>query len=370
MPLEPFALERYFAEHEFSARYLLSSSDCQALSLKEVVRLADDECLSLWDNLTLSYTESPGHPMLRRAIAQLYGEMDEKDIQVVVPEEGIFLTMQAILTPGDHVISTFPGYQSLYEVARSLGCRVSLWKPDEAQGWKFNLDRLEGLMESTTRLVVINFPHNPTGATLEAKELGRLVDIVKRHNAYLFSDEMYRFLEIGSREPLPAACDLYEKAISLSGLSKSFGLPGLRLGWVATGNQKALERIRQLKDYTTICHSAPSEILGLIALRNRQTITRDHLARIEGNIDLLTAFMHRHEGRFSWQPPQGGSVCFPRLTTRQPASDFCRNLIAHTGIMLLPSSLFDYDDHHVRIGLGRDDLGKILDLLDNYLQTH
>jgi aspartate/methionine/tyrosine aminotransferase len=366
--IEPFALERYFARHEFSARYLLSCSDCQALSLNALIGMADDEAMELWRNLTLGYTESPGHPLLRQSIAGLYTGMDADDILVTVPEEGIFLAMQALLEPGDHVVCTFPGYQSLYELARSIGCRVSLWKPDESRGWQFDVDQLEPQMEDTTRLVVINFPHNPTGATISPDDLNRLADTVRRRNIYLFCDEMYRFLEINSEEPLPAACDLYENAVSLGGLSKSFGLAGLRLGWLATRQAKILETISQLKDYTTICNSAPSEILGIMALRNRETIVAGHLARVKKNIGILAEFIRQHNDFFSWHPPRGGSICFPKMSSVGSTATFCRQLIEDTGIMLLPSRIFDYGDQHVRIGLGRDNLGDILTQLDDYLR--
>lgn len=366
--IEPFALERYFARHEFSARYLLSCSDCQALSLNELIGMADDESMDLWRNLTLGYTESPGHPLLRQSITGLYDSVDAADILVTVPEEGIFLTMQALLEPGDHVISTFPGYQSLYELARSIGCRVSLWMPDENRGWQFELDQLESLMEDTTRLVVINFPHNPTGAMISPDDLNLLVDRVRRRNIYLFSDEIYRFLEIKPETPLPAACDLYENAVSLGGLSKSFGLAGLRLGWLATRQAKILEPISRFKDYTTICNSAPSEILGIMALRNRDTIVAGHLARVKKNIANLAEFIQQHDDFFSWHPPRAGSICFPKMSSVGSTAVFCRQLLENTGIMLLPSRMFDYGDQHVRIGLGRDNLGDVLTRLDDYLR--
>lgn len=365
--IEPFALERYFARYEFSARYLLSCSDCQALSLDELIGMADDESMNLWRNLTLGYTESAGHPLLRETIAGLYAGVDAADILVSVPEEGIFLAMQALLEPGDHVVCTFPGYQSLYDLARSIGCRVSLWTPGESRDWQFDLDLLESLMEDSTKLVVINFPHNPTGAMISPDDLNRVVDMVRRRNIYLFSDEMYRFLEINSGALLPAACELYENAVSLGGLSKSFGLAGLRLGWLATRQAKILEPISRLKDYTTICSSAPSEILGIIALRNRDTIVAGHLARVKKNIDILAEFIQQHDDFFSWHPPRGGSICFPKMKSVGSTAAFCRQLVTDTGIMLLPSGVFDYGDQHVRIGLGRDNLDNILTRLDDYL---
>ena len=163
MPIETFALERYFARYEFSARYLLSSSDCESLSMAALLDTANHDLRQQWDNLKLGYTDSQGHPELRAAAASLYAGFQAEDILVAAPEEAIFLLMHALLAPGDHVVCTFPGYQSLYAVARSIGCRISFWTPEESQGWRFDPRQLEKRLENDTRLVVANFPHNPTG---------------------------------------------------------------------------------------------------------------------------------------------------------------------------------------------------------------
>ena len=163
MEIAPFQLERYFAKYEFSARYLLSSSDCEAVSMADLLAKADRDISLLWEELKLGYTESWGHPLLREAIAELYTDLEAKDVLVIVPEEGIFLSMHALLDPGDHVVCTYPGYQSLHEVARSIGCELSTWEPDEGRGWFFNIQDLGSLMREGTKLVVVNFPHNPTG---------------------------------------------------------------------------------------------------------------------------------------------------------------------------------------------------------------
>ena len=163
MNLKPFALERYFAEYEFSAQYLLSSSDCDGLRQRDLLALADGEMRRAWDELTLGYTESRGHPLLRTEIAKLYTGIAPDDCLVVVPEEGIFLALSAILTRGDHVICTFPGYQSLYEVTEGIGCEVTRWLPEEANGWRFDPAFLEANIRPNTKLLIVNFPHNPTG---------------------------------------------------------------------------------------------------------------------------------------------------------------------------------------------------------------
>lgn len=369
MQLPPFELERYFARYEFSARYLLSSSDCEPLALQTLLGMADDEHRRMWNELRLGYTESQGHPLLREAIAGLYKSLGVEDTLVVTPEEGILLAMQALLKPGDHVVCTFPGYQSLYEIPRAIGCRVSLWEPGASDGWRFQLDRLETLLQPDTRLVVVNFPHNPTGALPSVETFDALVGLVRQRGISLFCDEMYRGLEIEPGATLPAACDRYERAITLGGLSKTYGLPGLRIGWLATRDRDLITRTAQLKDYTTICASAPSEILAIMALDNREAIVDGQRKRLHANLKVLETFMAAHDDRFDWQRPKGGSICFPGLRSAEGAQAFCRTLVEKAGIMLLPSTPFQYGDQHVRIGFGRQNLPEVLQRFDAFLST-
>jgi aspartate/methionine/tyrosine aminotransferase len=369
MNIKPFALERYFAHHEFSARHLLSCSDCEPLSLTALLESADSECLHMWEKLKLGYTESQGLPLLREQIAAIYPTLKADHIIVAAPEECIFLLMHTLLNKDDHVICTYPGYQSLYAVAQAMGCRVSLWCPDEERGWHFNPARLAEMMDGVTRLVVVNFPHNPTGSLATADDQAALVAQCRQAGAYLFSDEMYRFLEFDAARRLPAACDLYEKAVSLGGLSKSFGLPGLRIGWLATRDERLLESLSRLKDYTTICNAAPSEVLALMALRGREGILATQQQRLQRNMAVLESFFNTYAEDITWQRPPAGSIGFPRLLTDENADRFCAKLLQETGIMLVPSTIFDYGNQHVRIGFGRQDLPRVIERFADYMAS-
>jgi aspartate/methionine/tyrosine aminotransferase len=368
MKIQPFEIERYFAAHEFRARYLLSSSDCESLAMAQLVSMADGETARLWKELKLGYTESSGHPLLRSTVSELYEEIASENVLISVPEEGIFLLMHALLAPGDHVVCTFPGYQSLYEVARSIGCEVSRWEPDEDLGWRFDPETLKQLIRPGTRLVVINFPQNPTGFVPSVNEFETIIDIVSKNGAYLLSDEMYRYLEIEPGTMLPPACERYDRAFTLSGLSKSFGLPGLRIGWIATRDRKTLEKISMLKDYTTICGSAPSEILAIAALRNRNRIIKKQLLRVKENLCLLDSFFRDYHDLFSWHRPKGGSVCFPRLRAVENTCGFCEQLVDETGILLVSSCIFGFGTHHVRIGFGRENFPEAIEEFSAYLE--
>ncbi|MEW6650567.1 MAG: aminotransferase class I/II-fold pyridoxal phosphate-dependent enzyme [Chloroflexota bacterium] len=366
--LTPFKLERYFARYEFAVEHLLSSSDCDGWRLNELLRLADDETRRLWDDLALGYTESQGHPLLREEIARLYTGITPADCLAVVPEEGIFIALNAVLRPGDHAVCTFPGYQSLYEVAAGLGCQVTRWLPHEQNGWRFDPADLAAAMQPNTRLIIVNFPHNPTGVLPSLADFDAILAIARQHNACLFSDEMYRWLEHDPRDRLPAACEMYERGISLCGMSKTFGMAGARVGWVITRDRDVFSRMTTLKDYTTICGAAPSEILAMIALRARQTIINRHLTRIRRNLALLDGFFTRHAAQFRWVRPTAATIAFPRLTGAGGSLAFCQRVVEQAGVLLLPSTVYDYGDQHFRLGFGRENMPEALARLEAYLQ--
>jgi aspartate/methionine/tyrosine aminotransferase len=217
-------------------------------------------------------------------------------------------------------------------------------------------------------MLVINFPHNPTGHTLSAAELDSLIQLTRRHNLYLFSDEMYRLLEYAPAMRLPAVCDVYEKGISLSGLSKSFALPGLRIGWLATQERALMESWLTFKDYTTICNSAPGEVLGVIALQNKERIIRRNLDIIQANLASAESFFGEHARQFSWYRPKAGSVAFPEWLGPGSIEQFCQAVLDQQGVMIVPGSLFDSHGNHFRVGLGRKNLPEALFQVGEYLK--
>ncbi len=363
MPIADFLLERYFARYEFAVPYVLGASDVEPLTLAEVVRLADPELTALWANLTLGYTESAGHPQLRAEIATLYQGMTSDDILTFAgAEEGIFLAMHALLAAGDHAVVVTPGYQSLHEVARAIGAAVTCVNLDPGD-WSLDVDLVRAALRPNTRVVVVNFPHNPTGAQLPRASLERLLSLCDSRGIHLFSDEVYRFLEVDPADRLPPAATLSDRAISLGVMSKAFALAGLRIGWIATRDRTLRLRIAALKDYTTICSSAPSEILALIALRARDRVLARSRAIIDANLPLLDAFFERHGDRFAWVRPRAGSVCFPRLV-HGGADPFADALVRQKGVLVVPGSQFGGWPGHFRLGFGRQDMGAALALVE------
>jgi aspartate/methionine/tyrosine aminotransferase len=330
--------------------------------------MAAPESLALWQELRLGYTESPGHPLLRAEIASLYRRIPADNVIVAAPEEAIYIAMQTLLSANDHVITISPAYQSLYEVARSIGCSVTSWKLlAGAQGWQIDLGQLEQSITSQTHLLVINFPHNPTGSLPSRREFDAIIQLARKHDLYIFSDEMYRLLEYDPAAQLPSICDEYEKGIALSGLSKAFALPGLRIGWLAAQDSTWAGRWLAFKDYTTICNSAPSEILGVIALQNKALILQRNLEIIQANLSYANQFFNEQSDRFSWIEPKAGSVAFPEWLGAGPVENFCQNVLDQQGVMLVPGSLFDLPGNHFRLGLGRRNFAEAVEHVNDYL---
>ena len=366
MKLNPFKLERYFAKHEFSAPYLLSSSDCESLTLSELLSLEPDAHGHL-EELWLGYTESLGHPELRQAISTLYGNVESRHILVHSgAEEAIFNFMNITLDPGDHMVVHAPCYQSLSEVARAIGVDISEWQGDPRRGWALDIEKLQPLIRNRTKVVVVNFPHNPTGFLPTRNFVHELSSLSETHGFTLFSDEVYRGLECNPKDRLPALADINETAVSLGVMSKAYGLAGLRIGWIATRDEKRFEALAAFKDYTTICNSAPSEFLATIALRHSTAIVERNLRIIDENLDRLDTFFQSRKERFAWQRPKAGSIAFPALLD-ETADRFCADLLASSGVLLLPGTLYGNYPNAFRVGFGRKNLPTALERFEAYL---
>ena len=367
--IEDFALERYFARWEFAVRHQLSASDVEAYTLPELLALADADAKARWNSLSLGYTESLGLPALREEIARTYEGLSPDNILVLAgAEEGIFLTMHALLSAGDDAVVVAPAYQSLHAVARAVGAKATLIPLRPESGWLLDPEDIARAVTQRTRVISVNFPHNPTGAHITADVQRRLIEIADSAGAVLFSDEVYRGLEYHRPDLLPPAATLSARAVSLGVMSKSYALAGLRIGWIATRNTELLDRVARLKDYTTICSSAPSEILALIALRAKEQVLQRSRSIVENNLQYAHEFMSANSDQLEWTPPRAGSVAFPRFTNRD-ADDVSRVLAERESVLLLPGSIFGSEASHFRLGLGRRDFPMALEKLRNVLQS-
>jgi len=367
MRIAPFKLERFFARYEFAAPHLLCPSDCEAHALDELLRLEPGAADRL-ATLRLGYVEPTGSPQVRSTVAALFEGVEPDDVLLHAgSSEAIFAFMTCALDAGDHVIVQHPCYQSHYEVAKSIGCDVTLWSGDERRGWELDVDFLRRELRPNTKAVMITAPHNPTGYLMSRNTLDAIVALLRARGILLFSDEIFRFIEHDPAQRLPGAAELYERAISVGGVSKTISLPGVRVGWAVTRQRALLESMARLKDYLSLCNGAVDEYLAGIALRNRAELHRRSLDLVVANLRVLDAFLENHAGLFVWQRPRAGTVGFVRYRGGEGSATFCDSVVRECGVLLLPSAEFEFGDAHFRVGFGRRDMPISLARLDDYL---
>ena len=366
-----FRLEEFLSKHEFSAKYLLCCSDAESFEMSEILEMAGSEERDLWNNLRLSYTEAKGLPALRESVAeQLYPGLNMENILMFAgAEEGIFCALYALIQEGDHVIVLSPCYQSLFEIPKSRGADISEIKLREENNWRIDAGAIEDAIKANTKAIVINFPHNPTGQVIEEEELIDLVSICKAKDIWLFSDEVYRLLG-NPQKPWasPAAC-VYEKALSLGVMSKAFGMAGLRIGWIACQDKKMLKKIEQIKHYSSICNSAPAEILSLISLKSKNIILERNNQIVADNLKLLDEFFIEYCDYFEWVRPQGGCVGFVKYKGAESIDSLCERLVNKQNVLLMPSSVYNYESNYFRIGFGRKNMPQCLEQFKEFLRN-
>jgi aspartate/methionine/tyrosine aminotransferase len=363
--LRPFELEVFFSKWEFTTRYNLCASDMQSMKLSELLAMADEGDREAWDQLHLGYTETRGLPALREVIAETYDTVDPADILCFVgAEEGIFAAMHALLGPDDHFVTIIPNYQSAESVPLSI-CSVTGIALDPAKNWSLDLDELRDAIRPNTRMIYINFPHNPTGKVISRSDLDSIVAIAAEGGIYLFSDEVYRLIERRPDIRLPQAVDLYERGLSLGVMSKAYGLPGLRIGWIACRDHEVLDRMERVKYYTSICSPAPSELLAKIALKACDSILSRNRSLIDRNLAVLEGFFERYSDLFEWYLPDGGCVGYPRYVGDEGVEIFAADLVERAGVLILPASNYRSDlgptpADRFRIGYGRANMAEAL----------
>ena len=352
-----FELETYFSKWEFSARHHMTASDAQSLSVGELLDLAalPHDTLS---NLHLGYTETWGAPDLRQAISNTYDKMKPENILCFAgAEEGVYAAMRVLLTQEDHAIVIVPNYQAAETLPLDI-CAVTGVGLNPDQNWHLDLDDIRRAIRPHTKLISVCFPNNPTGHIIPKDDYAALIDICRQNELYLFSDEVYRGVELDESKRIMQAADAYEKGLSLNVMSKAYGLPGLRIGWIASADKDVLGQIEKYKHYLSICNSAPSERLTVIALSVRQKLLERSQSLMRQNVKKLDEFFGEYPHIFDWQHPDGSCIGFPRFKGRGGVETFCKDLVEEEGVLLLPASIYHSElmttpQDRFRIGFGR-----------------
>ncbi len=353
MKIEPFSIERWFGRYEFTARHNIAESCVKPFTLSELADLCGADVFHGDRPVGLGYTDSRGLPELREEIARLYPGRGPENVLVTAGAiEANFLVFGALLGPGDTVISEFPAYQQLYEVPRSLGAEVKLWHLEAEKGFRADISELEGLVAQGARMIVINHPHNPTGAAIDSGSMAAVCEIAEQRGAYLLSDEVYRGLSLSDAVASPSAQRFSDDAVSVGSMSKAYGLSGLRIGWVV-GPGEVIEKCLTLRDYTSICPAGPSQLLAMAALRNAEKVLARNRAIARKNFAILDEWVRANSGLVSYVPPKEGVVAFVKYAPQAPSLDMATEIVTQDGVLVVPGSCFEMEGYF-RIGFGGD----------------
>jgi len=373
--LPDFRLETHFSKWEFKARYHMTASDAESMSMRELLAMATPEERCEFEGMWLGYTETFGAPDLRETIASLYANRNAGQILCFAgASEGIFAANSVILDKDSHAIVVTPNYQS-HETLPIAICEATGVPLNADDRWSLDIDRVAKAVRPNTKLVTINFPHNPTGTILPLDRYQALIDLCRKHGIYILHDEIFNGLGPTGTQHLPYVADVYERGLSLNVMSKSFGLPGLRIGWIACADNEVISRMERMKHYLSICNSGPSEHLTKIALRNCDKLLSRNCSIIDENLPKWEAFFERYPDRFDWQRPDGSCMAFPRYKGSDGVEEFCRSLVEKSGVLFLPSTIYrselsETPIDRFRLGFGRKGLDEGLVVLDAHMRTH
>jgi aspartate/methionine/tyrosine aminotransferase len=370
LKFKSFELERWFSKYEHDCEIMMGESGVKPLTFKELLDLTGNSIEKVLDT-KLGYGWSNGLPKLRELIVEEYEDLDADSIVVTNgAAEANFIISYTLLEPTSEVVTIFPTYAQLWQVGDNLGARVEKWRLLMDNNYKPNIDQLADMISENTDLIIINYPHNPTGAVIERQDLEQICGLAEQHNTPLLSDEIYRGLEYNVTDRAPPAADLYENAISVAGLSKIYGLPGLRIGWLACKNKELLNRIWSFRDFTSICNGVLNEKVAAIALQHRELLReRGRKIAIE-NFEILKQWVDDHSDVISWVPPKAAVLTMLMYHFDMDSETFCRGLIEEKSVFTAPGSCFEAEKQF-RVGFGYDTerLKEGLRRLSNYLDS-
>lgn len=335
-------------QYYFDTELDLGSSGVESFSLAELRQLLEIAEGEL-DEIVFNDSRTLGDPNLRAAIAAYWGEADPGRVMATNGStEANYLIMNALLRPEDEVIVLAPLYQQLYGIAEAIGCNLRTWQLRPEDGFNPDIEDLRRMISPRTRMVIVNFPHNPTGASIDLKRQGELIEIVSGAGAYLVWDAAFAAMTYDDT-PLPPPVS-YQRSICFGTLSKAYGLAGLRVGWVIAPKD-VLAKCERLRDYVTLHLSPLVEFLARRAVEKPDVLIKIRLDQLRVNLEILAAWIEQQRGLVEWTRPLGGACCFVRLPFVRDTEPFCHQLARQHRVLLVPGTCFGYPQH-VRLGFG------------------
>jgi aspartate/methionine/tyrosine aminotransferase len=357
MKVATFALERWMSRWEMDVEFDIAESGVYPLTTRDVLNLlpeaAQADALNALLDLRLGYTEARGTRALRETLASVYEDTTADNILVTTGAiEANYLIFNTLLSAGDHVVAVYPAYQQLYAVAEAIGCDVTRWELRPENDFRYDLDELKRLVRPDTKMIVVNTPHNPTGAMLSPDELDEVYALAGSIGATLLSDEAYRWLDLPGQPPMaPPIRNKGGHGISVGTMSKPFGLPGLRIGWIA-GPVDVVAACWASRDYVSLSPARLSDALAMIAIQHRDAIVIRNQAIAAENLATAKDWFGEHADLVSWTPPRAGLLALLKYNLDVPSQELSDRLAGEYSVMLAPGSAFGFEGY-LRIGIGQ-----------------
>jgi aspartate/methionine/tyrosine aminotransferase len=366
MQLKPFLLDAWLDQYEHSIEFNLGASTGPTWTVNDILALADAETRQRFLNHNLVYSRPAGSDSLREAIAEMQGVPAEAVQVVTGASEALLVLMWLAAEPGANVIIPLPGFTTFSALPESLGLETRFYQVRRENGFRIDPDEIKRLADSKTKLILVNSPHNPTGAVIGDSEMEVLHDFAAERGIQLVSDEVYHPIYHGRQTKSAARLP---HATVIADLSKAFSIAGVRTGWMIEHDPQRRKQYWTARAYFSICNSTTGEILSEIAIRKRDVVLGKTQEIASQNLKLLETFMEEHRDVLGWIPPRGGMTAFPWLVSGENARRFCQ-AAAERGILLAPGDCFDAPSHF-RLGFAAagDNFGSALERFEAFVRS-
>ena len=364
-----FKLEEWFERYEFDVEHLLGSSSCAGMTVSELSEITGEAFN--FEGLSLGATPGPGSADLRDAVSSWYSQGSLENVYITSSStEAIFLLIESMVSKGDSIVAMFPMYPALYQLAEDNGVEVRNWKLDHANRFEPDFDELSELVDETTKLIIINNPQNPTGQIMLERELRHLADFAREKGIQLWVDEVFRGITVDGGPLTPSIRDIDESAIATGSMSKTFGLSGLRVGWI-TAPKHVLDNLLHIRFYTTVTAPVVEQKIAAAAHRHREKVIGRNQAIVDENFAYLKNWMVERNGVFDWVPPKGGPVTFPKFANDVSTDDFCLKLVEDHSVLIPPGKYAFNTEGFIRIGYGEsrqfeEAISRVSDALEQF----
>ncbi len=366
MQIDNFKVEEWFNKYEKSAVYDLADTCVEPLSINELLKITGTDYKPVFKK-KLNYGDIHGSDRLKNAICTMYNKQTKENITITHGAIGAnHLVIMSLVEKGDKIVSIVPTYQQHYSIPKAFGGQVEMFFLKEENNWLPNIEELEKIVSTDTKLICMNNPNNPTGALIPDEMIEKIVKIAKKSNAYILCDEVYRGLNHDGNPFGVSIADIYEKGISTGSMSKVFSLAGLRLGWIVA-NSEIIENINHQREYNTISVGILDDYFASIAIENKDIIIKRNLEKILTGKKILTNWA-KNEPKIYLITPKSGTTALIRYNSNIPSTKLCKTLQEQTGVMILPGSTLEVEGY-LRIGYANnfEQLEKALKIFSNWL---